>query len=451
MRAELPSSTAVAGDPAASGPAPAQAGLASVLRGALGTLRAGGFLDLLIAQVVPLGATFLLTLVSATLLGPERRGVLTFLMTGALLAGALAYGSLHVPVVEALRGGDRSTLRHGIRLVAGFAVTLAATGVALVLTGRGAERVGSAHSDVLLTGWALMGGSLVVCQLFANRVLQGLGRDRGYQVTIVVQTLLYLVGAGVVLATTRSPLLVYAAWALSVVGGLAIASTQLVRHLRAHAVDPPTGTGDWTWRRFLRSATANNVGSIGQMVMLRADVLVVGVLLGPTAAGIYGIALSLTELALIIPEAFALSVFSSRARMTDDRWEGQLGRTVRLNAGVGCIAAVGIAGAAVVLSLGPLSAYRGLVPLVLIVLPGAVFAGYSRVALSALQALGRHAAVAAFGVLALVLAAGYVPGAWLGGTTGTAVVSTVAYLVTALYLRTSLRSALRPSSREENR
>jgi O-antigen/teichoic acid export membrane protein len=307
------------------------------------------------------------------------------------------------------------------------------------------------HSQVVYTGWALAGGALVVSQLFANRVLQGMGRNRGYQVTIVVQSAVYLGGAGLVLATTRSPLLVFAAWALSVLVGLAVAGLQLARYLAGRPEQVPAGGSDWTWRRFLRSATANNVGSIGQMVMLRADVLVVGVLLGPTAAGIYGIALSLTELALIVPEAFALSVFSSRARMDVTRWEGQLHRTVRLNTAVSALAVVGIAGAAVVLSLGPLSAYEGLVPLVLIVLPGAVFAGYSRVALSALQALNRQSAVATFGVLALVLAVGYVPGAWLGGTTGTAVVSTVAYLVTALYLRTTLRSALRPGTREENR
>ena len=442
MSTELPSATAVAGDGAVTGPPAAPAGPAAGLRGVLGTLRTGGFPDLFIAQVVPLGVTFALTLVSAALLGPERRGVLTFLMTGALLAGALAYGSLHVPVVEALRRGDRSTLRYGVRLVAGFAGALAAVGVGLVVVGRPGD-AGTGHSHAVTTGWALMGGALIVCQLFANRVLQGLGRDRGYQVTIVVQSVLYLLGAGAVLATTRSPLLVYAAWGLSVVAGLAVATTQLVRHLRDHVPAAPAGTTPRTWPQFLRSATANNVGSIGQMVMLRADVLVVGVVLGPTAAGVYGIALSLTELALIVPEALALSVFSGRARLPADQWAGQLHRTVRLNAAVGVLAAVCIAGAAVVLTLGPLSDYRGLVPLVLIVLPGALFAGYSRVALSALQALGRHSAVAAFGVLAVVVSVGYLPGAWLGGTAGTAAVSTAAYVVTALYLHTSLRTALR--------
>jgi O-antigen/teichoic acid export membrane protein len=447
VRPELPSPTAVAADPAPADPAPAHP--ASPLRGVVATLRAGGFLDLVVAQVVPLGVSFVLTLVSAALLGPERRGVLTFLMTGALLAGALAYGSLHVPVVEALRTGDRSALRHGIRLVAGFATVLAGTGLALVAVGE-AGRTAPGHSDVVATGWALVGGALVVSQLFANRVLQGLGHDRGYRVTIVVQSLVYLAGVTAVLAVSRSPELVFAAWGTSVVVGLVVAATLLARTLPRHT-GPVAGTGGWTWRRFLRSATANNVGSIGQMVMLRADVIVVGVLIGPTAAGIYGIALSLTELALVIPEAFALSVFSSRARMDADTWEQHLGRTVRINAAVAGAAVLGIAAAAVVLSVGPLSAYEGLVPLVLVVLPGAVFAGYSRIALSALQALGRHSAVATFGVLALVLAVGYLPGTWLAGTTGTAVVSSVAYLATALYLRTSLRSALRPATREGTR
>jgi hypothetical protein len=106
------------------------------------------------------------------------------------------------------------------------------------------------------------------------------------------------------------------------------------------------------------------------------------------------------------------------------------------------VAAVAIAGTAVLLTLGPLSAYDGLVALVLIVLPGAVLAGYSRVALSGLQALGEGSRVWVFGVLALALSAGYVPAALLGGSVGTAVMSSAAYAVTAVYLRRSLASAL---------
>lgn len=421
-----------------SGGSSSQAG--RLLRGALALLRSGGFLDLLIAQVVPLGVSFALTLVTAALLGPELRGVLTYLMTGALLCGALAYGSLHVPVVENLRSGDRSAFRYGVRLVGGLSAGLSVTGLVLVLAGG----PGDTASTVTTTGWALVGGALVVVQLFAGRVLQGLARNRQYQTTVVVQSLLYLLGAGATLLTTRSPLLVFAAWSVSVVTGVAVAAFHLRRHFRE--------AGPWIWSgspwgRFLRSATANNIGSIGQMVMLRADVLVVALVLGPAQAGVYGLALSLTELSLIVPEVFALSVFAGRARLDRDQWVSRLRRTFRLNAALSLAAAVAILLAALLLVLGPLSAYDGLVTLVLIVLPGAIVAGYSRVALSALQALGSSSSVWVFGVLALALAAGYVPATVLGGALGTAVMSSVAYAVTAVFLRRSLRSALSRSAR----
>jgi O-antigen/teichoic acid export membrane protein len=420
--------------------APARAGtsplVGRVLRGPLAVLRSGGFFDLLIAQIVPLGVSFALTLITAALLGPELRGVLTYLMTGALLCGALAFGSLHVPVVENLRTGDRSAFRHGVRLVGMLSAVLSLTGLALVV-------LSPSGSGVTRTGWVLVGGALVVVQLFSGRVLQGLARNREYQTTVVVQSLLYLLGAGATLLTTRSPLAVFAAWSVSVVAGVGLSAFYLRRHFRQ--------AGPWVWSgspwgRFVRSATANNIGSIGQMVMLRADVLVVAVLLGPAAAGVYGLALSLTELALILPEVFALSVFAGRARLDLQRWAVELHRTFRLNLVLSVVAAVAIAGTAVLLTLGPLSAYDGLVALVLIVLPGAILAGYSRVALSGLQALGEGSRVWVFGVLALALSAGYVPAALLGGSVGTAVMSSAAYAVTAVYLRRSLASAL-PGSR----
>ncbi|SNR76983.1 hypothetical protein [Blastococcus mobilis] len=428
-------------DPAA-GRTPSRVG--RVLQGPLGLLRSGGFLDLLIAQVVPLGVSFALTLVTAAFLGPELRGVLTYLMTGALLCGALAYGSLHVPVVENLRTRDRSAFRHGVRLVGGLSAILSLTGLVLVLVGSSGDTTSNGiPSTVTQTGWVLVGGALVVVQLFSGRVLQGLARNREYQVTVVVQSLLYLLGAGATLLTTRSPLPVFAAWALSVVAGVVLTAYYLRRHFREG--------GPWVWSgspwgRFLRSATANNIGSIGQMVMLRADVLVVALLLGPAAAGVYGLALSLTELALIIPEVFALSVFGSRARLDGERWAGELHRTVRLNAALSVVAALGIAVLALLLALGPLSDFDGLVTLVLIVLPGVVVAGYSRVALSGLQALGSSAHVWMFGVLALALSVGYVPAAMIGGSVGTAVMSSVAYAVTAVFLKRSLRSALSGSA-----
>jgi O-antigen/teichoic acid export membrane protein len=407
-------------------------------RGPLAALRAGGVLDLLVAQAVPLGVTFALTLVSAALLGPERRGVLTFLLTGSLLIGALGYGSLHVPVVDGLRMHDRSNLRHGIRLVAMMSGALAAGGVVVVVVG-GLTHRGAGHGTATTVGLSMVGGAILVAELFAGRVLQGLSRNRGYQAVVVLQSLLYLAGATLVLTITRSPLLVFGAWAVSMLAGLALAATLLARDIRDRG---PWVESAWTWRRFLRSATANNVGSIGQIVMLRADVLVVGVVVGPAAAGVYGLALSLTELALIVPEVFALSVYSSRSRLDGAEWAGYLRRTLRINTAVMVLSITAIAAAAVVLHLGPLADYDGLVLLVLIVLPGAVCAGYSRVALSGLQALGRQSRVWTFGVLALVLACGYVPASMLAGANGTAVMSTIAYAATGAYLWTSLRAAL---------
>ncbi|WP_156036291.1 hypothetical protein [Blastococcus sp. URHD0036] len=407
------------------------------LRGPLAALRAGGVIDLLVAQAVPLGVTFVLTLVSAALLGPERRGVLTVLLTGSLLIGALAYGSLHVPVVEGLRVRDRSNLRHGIRLVAAMSAVLATGGVVVMVIGELTHR-GAGYGTATTVGLSMVGGAILVAELFAGRVLQGLSRNRGYQAVVVLQSLLYLAGATLVLATTRSPLLVFGAWALSMLAGLALAATLLARDIRERG---PWAESAWTWQMFLRSATANNVGSIGQIVMLRVDVLVVGVVVGPAAAGVYGLALSLTELALIVPEVFALSVYSSRARLDGPGWHRYLRRTLRINSAVMVLSVTAIAAAAIILHLGPLADYDGLVLIVLLVLPGAVCAGYSRVALSALQALGRQSRVWTFGVLALVLACGYVPASILAGANGTAVMSTVAYAVTGAYLWTSLRAA----------
>jgi len=407
-------------------------------------IRSAGYVDLFVAQVAPLGVSFLLTLVSATLLGPERRGVLTFLMTGSLLCGALAYGSLHVPVVDGLRAGSSGNLRHGVRLVAGIWALLTAVGAGLAFVARPASATATADlSTGFLFGLVLVGGAMAVGQLFAGRVLQGLAENTRYVRVVVGQSVLYLVGTGGVLLTTRSPLLMFAAWYVSVLAGLAMAVGSLRTVLRERA---PRAESSQSWRRFARSATANNLGSIGQMVMLRADVLVVGLVLGPVATGVYGIALSLTELALIAPEVFSLAVFGNRARMDDRTWTAHVHRSIRSNLLVAAAAAGCIALAAVVLVQGPLASYRGLVPLVLIILPGVVLAGYTRIALSALQALGATVPVWQFGVLALVLSLGFLPGAAVG-VAGPAVVSSVAYGLTALFLHTQLRTRLAGTAR----
>jgi O-antigen/teichoic acid export membrane protein len=398
---------------------------------ATGLARAG-YLDLLAAQVMPLGVSFVLTLVSASLLGPERRGVLTFLMTAALLGGALTYGSLHVPVVEGLRSRDRRNLDHGLLLVGALWATLTVAGLVLVLSDRGGDDIRTTTEF----GWALCGSGLVVVQLFLGRVLQGVARNREYGRLVAAQSILYLLAAGSLLVLTRSPWLMFAGW----YGAVALSLVQGVRYLRKHlAAAGPWAAGPDSWRPFLRSAMANNIGSVGQMVMLRVDVLVVALLLGASAAGVYGVALSLTELALIVPEVFALSVFAGRARLDHTGWVNYVTRTLRLNAALAGVTTLGIVAVAVLLTLGPLSSYRGLVSLVVIILPGAVLAGYTRIALGALQAVNAHTAVWRFGLLALVLAVAYVPAAVIAGTTGVAVVSSLAYAGTALFLRVQLR------------
>jgi O-antigen/teichoic acid export membrane protein len=407
----------------------------SWVSGLFGRLLHSGHLDLLVAQAVPLSVSFLLTLVSAAILGPELRGVLTFLMTVALVGGALAYGSLHVPVVEGLRSDDRGNLRYGLRVAATLWTALSIVGLSLIFIGRSLQSAHGLHIVVQL-GAGLVGGGLVVVQLFLSRVLQGLARNREYGWVLAGQSLLYLLVAGGLLVVTRSPWLVFWGWYLSVVASLALATYHLRRELHRRG---PGGTTVGSWRTFIRSMTANNVGSIGQMIMLRADVLVVALLIGPAATGIYGVAVSLTGLALILPEIFALSVFANRARLDADGWGAYLARVLRLNAVFALLSTAAITAGTLVLTQGPLASYDGLVLLVVIILPGAAFAGYARIALSALQALNQTSQVWRFGVLALGLSVGYVPTAAIGGTVGLAAMSSVAYIATAAFLRKRLR------------
>ena len=413
---------------------PGPATSAPVLPVALRSLRSAGYVDLLAAQALPLAVGFGITLASAAVLGPGARGVLTVQMTAATVAGALAFGSLHVPVVAGLRVGDRRPLGHGIRLVGGIWAGLTLVGVLLVVTGGGHGASGALGPRPL--GWGLVGGGLVLVQLFGVRVLQGLGRHAGYQRAVLAQVAVYATAAVAALLVAPSPHLVFAAWCTSVAVGSAVAARLL------RAVLPPRVPGALratSWRVFLGSALANNVGSIGQMVVLRGDVLVVGLVLGAADAGVYGLALSLTELTLVLPEVIALAVFGNRARMDRAAWLAQVRRAVRWDLVLAVLAAVVVMGVAVVLSRGPLSAYGGLVPLVAVVLPGAVLAGYTRIALAALQAQGDGRSVWHFGVLSLVLALGYLPGAWFGGMLGTALVSSAAYAVGAAHLHRALR------------
>ncbi|MGY1698676.1 lipopolysaccharide biosynthesis protein [Geodermatophilus sp. SYSU D00766] len=394
----------------------------------LSSLRAS-FGDLIVAQAAPRGATFVLSLATAAVLAPEGRGALTLMTTGALLLGAVAFGSLHVPVVNGLAAGDGSALRHGGATASALGGILLACGIGILIARAGANSV-AAGSSVGQAGWACIGGGLLVMQLFVVRVLQGLNDDQGYRRTLVLQVSVYACAVAGLLLVARHPVAYFAAWLASIASSLVIALVLMRRRVKQFAPHRRSSKP----LAFYKAALANHAGSVGQMLMLRADVLIVGIMLGAGTAGVYGIALTLVETMLVIPEILALSVFARRNASLEWSWWADLIKTLRINALIGLAVAALILLSSLLLERSILAAYGDLTFLVCVLLPGGLGAGYARVAVAALQSRNENRRVYRYGMLAAALSLGYFAAGAAGGAVGIACMSTFACLLTGAYL-----------------
>lgn len=388
-------------------------------------------------SVFGVGVSGLASIVIARELGVAGRGTSAAVLALAVLCGTAVTLGLPVGAGYAIaphRGAERAALARA-GLVIG--IVLAAVGAAVCLALELLVRPGDASTAVLATATALT-ATLVVAQVVQQLLLTGAGV--GWYTAMQALPPLLLLSVIAVLALLGD-VTVLAVVVVSA-GGTAVATALGLVGLRRRAVLCPAPGWERPWaaarrlRPFLAFSLMVFATTALTQIVQRLDVLLVDGFRGSRAAGLYTIAVQLSDLLLVVPAALGALVFRRGARGETGHWE-DLRRTVRWTL------AASVGAAAVFASAGPLlirllvgTEYEGAALALRLLLPGAVLLGVQSVISHYVAARGHAKAVlvawltgAGAGVTAHVIV---IP-EW--GIEGAAVVSSLSYaLVLGLHV-----------------
>lgn len=380
--------------------------------------------DLLLSQIVPLAASSIMTLATALILGPAGRGELAIVLSGGGLVGAIGFLSLHIGIIRAQRDGDITAVRRGWTIAASGAGTVALAGVCAYFFLPSLSAGLFTQTTVFLVA---CGGALVLFNLVVLRTRQGLGDSRTFRNSWFLQSLIFpIIGIPVALLT-NSAALVACCWYLALIISTAYAMAA------AHSeLDVPAG-GRVAASRIVTTSLAAHAGTVGQQLLFRGDVVVLGFLVSASSVGVYSIAMPIAGLVWVFSEALSLLAFDSgnRSRTTGDR-QLEHRRLVKANFMLGGLGAVVIGLASWLVLPQILPQYSSAVPIILLLLPGVLIQGWARIGLSSVLTTGAVRAPVVIGVASAALSLMYIPFVVSWGILGAAVASTVIYALQTL-------------------
>ena len=278
-----------------------------------------------IVRLASVGAGFLTSVLAARVLGPTPLGAAAVGLTAGTIAALLSNGGLNIAAIYFL--GRRPDQRH---LIAGWIVTLGlgTTILAAVLVGIGGPMLSPsvlAGDGALLRATALLAASIVAFEL-SGSLLLGLDRRSAYLVAQVLEGIGSLVLVVLIFAagaTTAAGYIAGAASAAALAAIFGIVATRRVVHGLALRFDA----------HFTRQALAlglrGQVGNVLQLLNLRLDLLLVPLFVDLRAAGIYLIAVRMSEVVSQVASASAAFLFPAVSRL-DPGQTRLTERTVRI-------------------------------------------------------------------------------------------------------------------------
>jgi O-antigen/teichoic acid export membrane protein len=378
--------------------------------------------NLTVAQVVSLGSSLAVTLVTAAFLGANGRGQLAFVVGLANLTGALSFASLQVGAVDAHKRGDGSAVRRSLWLgVWAGSLTLLLGGTLSAFAYL--SPFAFASGGELLFG--AIGAALVTTNLVVLRMVQGLGHARGFRVAWTMQAAVYAF-AGIPAAWIfGSPFPVLICWFV----GLIWSTIYSLRYL-----PPPLSQGLVVpTRSLLVTSLSAHLGASGIQLLYRLDIVVLAFFVSRSDLGIYSIAVPLASLTWIVSEALSLSAFSTfDPQDTRQQQRSHLLKFIRVNLALGSLGSAAILVVAYLAIPPLLTGYSDAVLLIAILLPGVVIQGAARILFAHIMSVGARREGVVVGVASLALSALYVPFCAEWGIRGAAVASTFIYVLQAL-------------------
>lgn len=380
----------------------------------------GDVRELLVAQGSSVVASLLVTFVTASQLGPAGRGLLAFILGIANLGGAFAFGSLHVGGAHAHKSGDPSALDRTLKLggfaAAGTVVVGAGVAAGILIVGRSPVQASSVAIGGVLAG-------LVCFNLVVLRTRQGLGDAREFRVAWTLQSVLYSLSATGAAFIFGSAYAILVCWLIS----LLLSTGYGLYGLRRC---PDGLTVHVTTRAILATSWAGHIGVLGQQLLYRIDIIILAVFVSQAQLGIYSLAAAVAGMTWVASEALSLAAFSRYGtKQTLDERTRLRRRLLELNLVASVVGASVIGAGAWVFVPWILPEYTAALPLVLLLLPGVVLQGASRIVLSTIVAQGARRAALSVGIISATLSLLYIPFCFIWGTTGAAIGSTIVYCI----------------------
>ena len=363
-------------------------------------LGAGAALSV-VAQGGPLLAAAVLSIVLARTIGPSGNGRYVLLLTLAGLTSMVVSLGLHSGItyeVSRRRWSVERAFRLSYALAFGLGLVGVLAGFALFLLTQHTVFGGISAWVALL---ALVSIPLTLAYEYAAAILLALERYERYTTLIVVHAAaLMLIGAGLALPFGL-PGAVAGLPASGLVG--MVLAAKLLRE------EAPTDTipqaGD-PLRRALRFGLQSWGANLLQQVNYRLDVLILGGFATAASVGVYSVALTLTSLAWVLPQALQTVLFPRAASLDESAVSGDVSSAEAdeavaraLRHGVLLTVPAGLAVAALLLIGVPLvygHSFHETIPLGFILLPGVLLLGVGKIVGSAVTGRG-HPRYALYG------------------------------------------------------
>ena len=378
----------------------------------------------------------MLTLFTASVLGPHGRGVFALVIgTANLIAQAVSF-SLHVGAANAYRAGDGSAIPRQFKLTAGLALAVLLVGVPLsFVLSDGSDGLGRVEG-LLVSVLA----ALLMIQTFTTRTIQGVGLASEYRRLSMINALLGLVLGLVGAFSTRSPVPVLLGWAVaSTVTSLFAIPT--LRRLSTHrdATIPTKG--------MVADSDAAHVGNLGQQLLFRADIPILGALAPIKEVGLYSVASPVANLVFVLAETASMATFGfGRGDNTPEAKAARYQRILRAYLLVAIPAGLLVVGAGAWILPLFLPEFGQTPLLIALLVPGTVVQGIARIGLSSLIARSDQRASMTVGIGSALLSLAYFPAILIGGAIGAAAASSLIYCAQAVLVRIVLPRKQNPAA-----
>jgi stage V sporulation protein B len=389
------------------------------------------------ARLSSAAALFALTVVAARLLGPDQLGSAAVGQTVGTIAALVANGGLNISTIYYLRRrADEQTDVVGPLTVLAMTTSTLAFSLALLSAPVIATVLGGEDWPLLVAA-GVMGASMVAFE-FAGALLLGFGHSRSFSMIETVRGWTSLAGVAVVVtlvAPDGHGLVIGIASGFAAAAVVGLVRTSRTAPLRAR----------WD-RRFIGEALSfgirGQVGNVLQYLGVRLDLLLVPAILNLQLAGVYYVAVRVSDLVGQLATSTASFVFPHVAGQADVRDTELTARVTRMTLLVTTAAAVVVAILADSLlrfAFGPV--YADGTPALLVLLAAVVPLSLGRLLAADLKGRGRPGLVSVSGVVAVVatvvLDLVLIP-AW--GIVGAAVASLIAYSMSATTLLVAYRA-----------